>query len=191
MISKARTSLVAALLSLGCAGMISLADAGVDAQHDAAHAGWSRLRSLRYGVSLVLPGTPRVVEEVDDARLRREGVILVLELDPELRRRYEVRLFRSAREEDAQHVLDAWGEEMFARARGVLTSEEHVEVSGHPALDVRYDQVGPRHEDELWVLVATDGRSVVEIAGQNLEIEDEQARPPQLEVIRESISFGR
>lgn len=184
-------ALAAALLAVGCAGMVSLVDAGVDAQHDAAHAGWTRVRSLRYGVSLVLPGMPHVVQEVDDTRLRREGVILALDLDPELRRSYEVRLFRSARDEDADHVLEAWGEEMFARARGVLTSEEHVDVGGHPGLDVRYDQVGARHEDELWVLVATDGRSIVEIAGQNLEIEDEQARPPQLDVIRESIAFGR
>lgn len=185
------SSTMAALLALGCAGAISLADAGVDAQHDAAHAGWVRVRSLRYGVSLVLPGTPRVLEEVDDRRLRREGVILTLVLDPELRRSYEVRLFRSARDEEAERTLDAWGEEMFARARGVLTSEERIEVGGHPGLDVRYGEVGARRDDEVWVLVATDGRSVVEIAGQNLEIEDEQARPPQLDVIRESIAFGR
>lgn len=184
-------SALPALLALGCAGMISLADAGVDAQHDAAHAGWVRVRSLRYGVSLVLPGMPHVLEEIDDTRLRREGVILTLTLDEEARRSYEVRLFRATREDDARRVLDAWGEELFARARGQLAAEEHVEMGGQPGLDQHYEQVGPRHDDVLWVLVATDGRSIVEIAGQNLEVTDEDPRPPQIDRIAASIAFGR
>lgn len=183
---------LSAVVMIGaCAGMISLADAGVDAQHDASHAGWVRVRSLRYGVSLALPGMPRVLQEIDDARQRREGVVLTLALDAEARRSYEVRLFRATRDDEAVHVLDAWGEELFARARGQLVSEEHVEVGGQPGLDVRYGQVGPRHDDELWVIVATDGRSVVEVAGQNLEVADEDPRPPQLDTIAQSITFGR
>ena len=182
---------IAALALVSCAGMISLTDAGVDAQRDVSHAGWVRVRSVRYGVSLMLPGTPRVLEEVDDTRLRREGVILTLALDPELRRSYEVRLFRASHDDDAARVLDAWGEELFARSRGQLAGEEHVEIGGHPALDVRYEQVGVRHDDQLWVLVATDGRSVVEVAGQNLEVAGDDPRPPQLAVIAESIAFGR
>ncbi len=182
---------IAALLTVGCAGMISLGDAGVEAQHDASRVGWVRVRSLRYGVSLALPGMPRVLQEIDDARQRREGVVLTLVLDAEARRSYEVRLFRATRDGEAEHVLDAWGEELFARARGQLTSEEHVEVGGQPGLDVRYDQVGPRHDDQLWVIVATDGRSVIEVAGQNLEISDEDPRPPQIDTIVQSIAFGR
>ena len=52
-----------ALALVGCAGLISLQDVGVDAQRDVTHAGWVRVRSVRYGVSLMLPGTPRVLEE--------------------------------------------------------------------------------------------------------------------------------
>lgn len=183
--------LLLAMSCIACAGMISLVDAGVEAQHDASHSGWVRVRSLRYGVSLVLPGMPRVLEEIDDTRNRREGVVLSLPLDAEARRGYEVRLFRARQDDDAARMLDAWGEELFARARGQLTSEEHVDVGGHPGLDVRYDQVGPRHDDELWVIVATDGRSVIEVAGQNLEVADEDVRPEQITTIVESIAFGR
>jgi hypothetical protein len=186
-----RWGFAAALVLIGCAGMISLADAGVDAQHDATHAGWVRVRSLRYGVSLALPGMPRVLEEIDDARMRREGVILTLVLDAESRRSYEVRLFRGTRDEEAARVLDAWGEEMFARSRGQLASEEHVEIAGQPGLDVRYEQVGPRHDDQLWVIVATDGRSIVEVAGQNLQVAEDDPRPPQIDTIAQSITFGR
>jgi hypothetical protein len=174
-----------------CAGMISLTDAGVEAQHDAAHAGWVRLRSLRYGVSLALPGTPHVIEEIVDTRNRREGVILALTLDVEARRSYEVRLFRAYRVDEATRTLEGWGEELFARARGQLTSEEHIDVGGLPGLDIRYDQVGPRRDDELWVVVATDGQSIVEVAGQNIPVEDEEVRPQQISTIVESIAFGR
>lgn len=184
-------SAIAALLCVACAGIIALDDVGVSAQRDVTHAGWVRVRSLRYGVSLMLPGTPRVLEEVDDTRNRREGVVLTLALDPELRRSYEVRLFRSTRDDDAARVLDAWGEELFARSRGQLMSEEHIDIGGHPGLDVRYGQLGARHDDELWVIVATDGRSVVEVAGQNLEVAEEAARPAQIDTIVESIAFGR
>lgn len=182
---------LSALFFVACAGMISLTDAGVEAQHDAAHAGWVRVRSLRYGVALALPGMPHVLEEIDDTRNRREGVILTLTLDLEARRSYEVRLFRAHRDDDATRMLDGWGEELFARARGQLTSEEHIEVGGQPGLDVRYDQVGPRRDDELWVIVATDGRSIVEVAGQNIPVEDEEVRPAQISTIVESIAFGR
>jgi len=184
-------AVVAAIALTACAGMISLGDAGVEAQRDASHAGWVRVRSLRYGVSLALPGTPRVLEEVDDTRNRREGVVLVLTLDAEARRSYEVRLFRARLEDDATHVLDAWGEELFARARGQLASEEHVQIGGQPGLDVHYAQVGARHDDELWVLVATDGRSVVEVAAQNPIAPEDAARPPEIQTIADSIAFGR
>ena len=180
-----------ALITLGCAGLIALGDVGVEAQHDATHPGWVRVRSVRYGVALTLPGVPRVLEEIDDARNHREGVILTLLLDAEARRSYEVRLFRAQRDGDAQHVLDAWGEELFARSRGQLASEEHVEAGAHPALDVHYTQVGPRHDDELWVIVATDGRSIIEVAGQNVPFAEEDPRPAQIQTIVESISFGR
>ncbi len=180
-----------ALIAAACAGAIALGDAGVDAQRDVSHPGWVRVRSLRYGVSLALPGMPRVLDEIDDARQRREGVVLTLTLDLEARRSYEIRLFRGAREDEAVRVLDAWGEELFARSRGQLASEEHIDIGGHPGLDVRYEALGPRHDDQLWVIVATDGRSVVEVAGQNLEVADEDPRPAQIETIIESIAFGR
>lgn len=186
-----RALIAVALALVGCAGLVALADVGIDAQHDASHAGWVRVRSQRYGISLALPGMPRVLEEIDDARLHREGVVLTLSLDPETRRGYEVRLFRSAREDDAAHVLDAWGEELFARSRGQLAGEEHVEIGGRPGLDVRYTQVGPRRDDELWVLVATDGQSLVEVQAQNPIAPEEDARPPEVEAIAQSITFGR
>jgi hypothetical protein len=182
---------MAALLTSACAGMVALGDVGVSADRDVSHAGWYRVRSARYGVDLALPAMPRVLQEIDDARNRREGVVLTMLLDGEARRNIEVRMFRGARDDEAQHVLDAWGEELFAHARGQLANEEHIEIDGHPALDVHYTQVGPRRDDDLWVLVATDGRSVVEVAAQNLPIEDEDVRPPQLSRIAESISFGR
>jgi hypothetical protein len=183
--------MLAALLAVSCAGIISLEDAGVAAHHDAARAGWVRVRSMRYGVSLTLPGMPHVIEEIDDARNRREGVVLGVTLDQEARRSLEVRLFRAQRDDEAPRVLEAWGEELFARARGQLVSEEHFEIGGHPGLDVRYDQVGPRRDDQLWVIVATDGRSVVEVAAQNLEVAEEEPRPAQIAAIMESIAFGR
>jgi len=186
-----RAALLVSLALVGCAGLVSLADVGVDAQRDVTHAGWVRVRSLRYGVSLMLPGTPRVLEEVDDTRLRREGVVLVLSLDAQARRSYEIRLFRAARADDAATVLDAWGEELFARSRGQLAGEEHVAIGGQPGLDVRYEQVGPRHDDQLWVLVATDGRSIVEVAAQNPRVAEEDPRPAELQTIAESITFGR
>jgi hypothetical protein len=178
-------------IATGCAGMVALADVGVDAQHDAAHAGWFRVRSARYGVSLVLPAMPRVLEQVDDTRNRREGVVLTMVIDDHERRSIEVRMFRGTHDDEAQHVLEAWGEELFARARGQLASEERIEIGGHPALDVHYTQVGVRHDDDLWVLVATDGRSIVEVAAQNLAAPEEDPRPPQIQTIAESIAFGR
>lgn len=183
------------VLATGCLSAISLTDAGVSTDPDTREAGWMRIRSLRYGVALALPGTPVVREQVDDPRLRREGVVLSLVTDAAAHAEYEVRLFRYARDEEPERLLERWGEEMFGRVGGQLEGEVRTEIDEHPAMIARYSHVGAR-ADHLWVIAASDGRSIVEVIARNLHVPDgdlagELAPPMEIGPIVSAIAFGR
>ncbi len=188
-------TLVVAILATGCLSAVSLTDAGVSSDPDTRQAGWMRLRSLRYGVVLALPGTPAVRQEVDEPRLRREGVVLSLETDQASNAGYEVRLFRYAHDEEPERLLETWGEEMFGRVGGQLEGEVRTEIGGHPGMIARYSHVGSRG-DHLWVIAASDGRSVVEIIARNLHVPAGEAAaevtpPAEIAPIVSAIAFGR
>ena len=187
--------LVLCALATGCLSAISLSDAGVSADRDSSDAGWVRIRSLRYGVTLALPGTPIVREQVDEPRLRREGVVLSLVTDATENAGYEVRLFRYAHDEEPERLLERWGEEMFARVGGQLEGEVRESIGEQPGIIARYSHVGAQ-ADHLWVIAASDGRSVVEIVARNLHVPEgdalgDVAPPIEIAPIVSAIAFGR
>jgi hypothetical protein len=182
-------------LATGCLSAVSLSDAGVSTDPDTRQAGWMRVRSLRFGVTLALPGTPVVREQVDDPRLRREGVVLSLVTDAAAHAGYEIRLFRYAHDEEPERLLERWGEEMFTRVGGQLEGEVRDRIGEQPGIIARYSHVGA-HADHLWVIAASDGRSVVEIIARNLHVPEgdpaaELAAPTEIAPIVSAIAFGR
>jgi hypothetical protein len=194
--TRAALGLLVVALATGCLSAISLADAGVSTDPDTREAGWMRIRSLRFGVALALPGTPFVREQVDEPRLRREGVVLALTTDAEAHAGYEVRLFRYAHDEEPDRLLERWGEEMFGRVGGQLEGEVRAEIGQQPGIIARYSHVGAR-ADHLWVIAASDGRSVVEVIARNVHVPAEGADaaelspPPGIAPIVSAIAFGR
>lgn len=183
------------VLASACMSVVSLQDAGVMTDRDSRAEGWMRIRSLRFGSSLALPGTPEVREQVDDPRNRREGVVLALVTDRAADAGYEVRLFRYTVDEDPERLLERWGEEMFSRVGGQLEGEVRTEIGARPGMIARYSHVGTA-SDHLWVIAASDGRSVVEVIARNLytptgDATAELAVPEEIAPIVSAIAFGR
>lgn len=192
--TRASLALLLVVLATGCLSAMSLSDAGVATDPDTREAGWMRIRSLRYGVALALPGTPVVRQQVDEPRLRREGVVLSLVTDAAANAGYEVRLFRYAHAEEPDRLLERWGEEMFGRVGGQLEGEVRAEIGQQPGIIARYSHVGGG--DHLWVIAASDGRSVVEVIARNLHVPEgdpaaELAPPTEIAPIVSAIAFGR
>jgi hypothetical protein len=183
------------ILLAGCLSAVSLSDAGVSTDPDARAAGWMRIRSARFGVALALPGTPHVREQIDDTRMRREGVVLALGADGAANAGYEVRLFRYTHAEEPERLLEHWTEEMFTRIGGQLEGEVRAPIGEQPGVIARYSHVGAA-SDHLWVIAASDGRSVVEIIARNLHVPEGDAAgeltpPTEIGPIVSAIAFGR
>ena len=84
---------------------------------------------------------------------------------------------------------------MFTRVGGQLEGEVRAEIGAHPGIIARYSHVGPR-ADHLWVIAASDGRSVVEIIARNLHVPAdasaaELAPPDEIAPLVSAIAFGR